>query len=214
MHRPPTEVTMTGETFTEQQFEGPDGTRFAYIDEGSGSPILLIHGWSGSLRWWNRNIAELARNHRVVAFDFRGHGSSEKTESGHTMSRYAQDVHDLVEGLGLERPVMAGWSMGSIVLWKYIQLFGRGQAAGMIFVGQSASDLITPEYEHGIMTMDDLAGWIADLQTDRRPFVEGNMRAMVKHEPTPDELAWMTRDYLRTPAHIASLVLYQQTVAD
>jgi non-heme chloroperoxidase len=205
---------MTGETFTEQQFEGPDGTRFAYIDEGSGSPILLIHGWSGSLRWWNRNIAELARNHRVVAFDFRGHGSSEKTESGHTMSRYAQDVHDLVEGLGLERPVMAGWSMGSIVLWKYIQLFGRGQAAGMIFVGQSASDLITPEYEHGIMTMDDLAGWIADLQTDRRPFVEGNMRAMVKNEPTPEELAWMTDDYLRTPAHIASLVLYQQTVAD
>ena len=80
---------MTGEKHTERQFEGPDGTRFAYVDEGSGSPILLIHGWSGSLRWYDRNIAALARNHRVVAFDFRGHGSSEKTESGHTMSRAA-----------------------------------------------------------------------------------------------------------------------------
>ena len=43
-------------------------------------------------------------------------------------------VHDLVEGLGLGRPVMAGWSMGSIVLWNYIQQFGQGQAAGMVFV--------------------------------------------------------------------------------
>lgn len=205
---------MTSTRFTEREFRGPDGTRFAYVDEGSGTPILLLHGWSSSLRWFDRNIGELARNHRVVAFDFRGHGSSEKTESGHTMEQYARDVRDVVDGLGLERPLMAGWSMGSIVLWSYIQQFGQGQASAMAFVGQSASDLITPEYEHGIMTLDDLPEWIAALQTDREPMVRGNMRLMVKHEPTPAELDWMTADYLRCPAHIAALVLYQQTVAN
>jgi pimeloyl-ACP methyl ester carboxylesterase len=205
---------MDAAKYTEREFHGRDGTRFAYVDEGSGTPILLLHGWSSSLRWFNRNIATLARDHRVVAFDFRGHGSSDKAESGHTMTRYAQDVHDLVEGLELGRPVMAGWSMGSIVLWNYLQQFGQGQAAGMVFVGQSASDLITPEYEHGIMTMADLQGWIEELQTDREPFVRSNMQAMVKAEPTPEALDWMTADYLRTPAHIAALVLYAQTVAD
>jgi len=205
---------MDAAKYTEREFHGQDGTRFAYVDEGSGSPILLIHGWSGSLRWYNRNIATLARDHRVVAFDFRGHGSSEKVETGHTMTRYAQDVYDLVEGLDLGRPLMAGWSMGAIVLWNYIQQFGQGQASGMVFVGQSASDLITPEYEHGIMTMADLQGWIEELQTDREPFVRSNMQAMVKAEPTPEALDWMTADYLRTPAHIAALVLYAQTVAD
>jgi non-heme chloroperoxidase len=199
---------------TERSFHGPDGTRFAYIDVGSGSPILLLHGWSSSWRWFERNIAALARNHRVVAMDFRGHGSSEKTESGHTMEQYAKDVHDLVEGLGLVRPLMAGWSMGSIVLWNYIQQYGAGQASGMVFVGQSASDLITPEYEHGIMTHDDLPQWIAALQTDREPMVRENMRLMVKHEPTPEELDWMTGDYLRCPAHIAAVALYSQTVAN
>ena len=128
------------------------------------------------------------------------------------MTRYAQDVHDIVEGLELGRPLMAGWSMGAIVLWNYIQQFGQGQASGMVFIGQSASDLITADYEHGIMTMDDLRGWINDLQTAREPFVRANMQAMVKHEPTPEELGWMTADYLRTPAHIAALILYQQTV--
>src|SRR3954453_6241745 len=98
MHRAPREGGMHGPKYTEREFHGRDGTRFAYVDEGEGSPLLLIHGWSGSLRWDNRNIAELARGHRGVAFDLRGHGSSDKTESGHTMTRYAQDVYDLVDG--------------------------------------------------------------------------------------------------------------------
>jgi pimeloyl-ACP methyl ester carboxylesterase len=202
---------MSGE-LTEQRFRTPDGTELAYVDVGSGPAIVLVHGWSGSLRWFERNIGPLAENHRVVAFDFRGHGSSEKTESGHTMDQYAQDLHDIIEGLGVERPLIAGWSMGSIVLWNYILQFGRGQAAGMVFVGQSASDLITPEYEHGIMTHDDLPEWIHALQTDREPFVRTNMALMVKDQPTPAEHDWMTNDYLRTPAHIAAVALYAQTV--
>jgi non-heme chloroperoxidase len=199
---------------TEQSFRGPDGTTFAYVDVGSGSPILLLHGWSSSLRWFERNIAALAENHRVVAFDFRGHGSSETTPGGHTMDQYARDVRDVVDGLGLDRPLMAGWSMGSIVLWNYILQFGQGQASGMVFVGQSASDLVTPEYEHGIMTLDDLPEWIYALQMDREPMVRENMRLMVKHEPTPAEHDWMTADYLRCPAHVAAVALYSQTVAN
>ena len=200
--------------WAERSFRGPDGTTFAYVDVGEGSPILLLHGWSSSLRWFDRNIGALAENHRVVAFDFRGHGSSETTESGHTMEQYARDVHDIVEGLGLGRPLMAGWSMGSIVLWNYVLQFGQGQASGMVFVGQSASDLVTPEYEHGIMTLDDLPQWIYALQMDREPMVRENMRLMVKHEPSPEDWAWMTADYLRCPAHVAAVALYSQTVAD
>ena len=203
---------MDAAKYTEREFHGKDGTRFAYVDEGSGSPILLLHGWSGSLRWFNHNIATLARDHRVVAFDYRGHGSSDKTESGHTMARYAQDVHDIVEGLELGRPLMAGWSMGSIVLWNYIQQFGQGQASGMVFIGQSASDLITADYEHGIMTMDDLP------RLDQRPADRPRAVRARQHagdgqaRADAEELDWMTADYLRTPAHIAALALYQQTV--
>lgn len=204
---------MSGE-LTERSFHGPDGTRFAYVDVGSGSPILLLHGWSSSHRWFERNIPALAENHRVVAFDFRGHGSSETTASGHTMDQYARDVRDIVDGLGLDRPLLAGWSMGSIVLWNYIQQFGRGQASGMVFIGQSASDLVTPEYEHGIMTMDDLTDWIYAQQMDRETTTRENMRLMVRHEPTPEELDWMTADYLRCPATVATVALYSQTVAD
>jgi pimeloyl-ACP methyl ester carboxylesterase len=199
---------------TEKEFVGPDGTKFAYVDEGQGSPIVLLHGWSSSLRWFERNIPELAKRHRVVALDFRGHGSSEKTASGHTMEQYAIDVRDFIDGVGVRNPVVVGWSMGSIVLWNYIMQFGRGQASSMVFVGQSASDLITPKYEHGIIPESDVQQYMYELQMDRRKLVAHNMEIMVKHRPSDDELEWMTEDYLRCPAHIATVAFYHQTMAD
>lgn len=197
--------------FDERTFGGSDGTEFAYVEAGQGPPIVLLHGWSSSLRWWNRNIEALAQTHRVLALDFRGHGSSEKTVSGHTMATYARDVHEFVDGMNADGALLAGWSMGSIVLWHYVMQFGVGQASGMAFVGQSASDLTTADYPLGIMDETTFHQWMLDLQGDRRAMVEGNMRLMVKHEPSPEDLQWMTDDYLRCPAHIATIAFYHQT---
>lgn len=201
-------------TMEERVFVGPDGTRFAYVDLGQGRPLVLLHGWSSSLRWFNRNLADLARDHRVVALDFRGHGSSEKTASGHTMEQYARDVHDFIEGVGARDCILVGWSMGSLVLWNYVMQFGAGQARGMVFVGQSASDLITPDYEDGILSEPDVRRFMYDLQMNRERLVRGNMELMVKNRPSDEDLTWMTEDYLRCPAHIATVAFYHQTMVD
>jgi non-heme chloroperoxidase len=198
--------------FREQTFRGPDGTEFAYVEAGEGPPIVLLHGWSSSLRWWSRNIEPLAENHRVLALDFRGHGSSEKTVSGHTMANYARDVHDFVDGMDAEGALLVGWSMGSIVLWHYVMQFGLGQGSGMVFVAQSASDLSTTEYPLGIMDETVFHQWMLDLQGDRRAMTERNMRLMVKHEPPAEDLQWMADDYMRCPAHIATVAFYHQTM--
>lgn len=197
----------------EKVFVGPDGTRFSYVDEGQGSSIVLLHGWSSSLQWFRRNVPELAKSHRVLALDFRGHGSSDKTTSGHTMEQYAIDVLDFVDGMGAKNPILVGWSMGSIVLWSYIQQFGSGQARGMVFVGQSASDLITRDYEHGVFPESEVRRYMYELQMDRRTLIADQMATMVKN-PTDEDLTWMTDDYLRCPANIATVAFYHQTMAD
>jgi pimeloyl-ACP methyl ester carboxylesterase len=199
-------------TFDEKSFRGPDGTEFAYVEAGDGPAIVLLHGWSSSLTWWNRNIEELAQSHRVLALDFRGHGSSEKTASGHIMETYARDVHDFVEGMNAEGALLVGWSMGAIVLWHYVMQFGAGQSSGMVFVAQSASDLSTDDYPLGIMSETEFHTWMTDLQGDRRAMVERNMKLMVKYEPSTEEHQWMTDDYLRCPAHIATVAFYHQTM--
>jgi pimeloyl-ACP methyl ester carboxylesterase len=205
---------MESVALTEKAFVGPDGTRFSYVDEGQGSPIVLLHGWSSSLRWFERNVPELAKSHRVLALDFRGHGSSDKTVAGHTMEQYAIDVRDFIDGLGVRNPILVGWSMGSIVLWNYVMQFGSGQARGMVFVGQSASDLITPDYEHGIIPEAEVPRYMYDLQMDQSALVVHNMELMVKHRPSDEDLKWMADDYLRCPANIATVTFYSQTMAD
>src|SRR5215211_7412325 len=85
------------ETLPRQYFTTPDGTRLAYVDLGSGPPILLLHGWSSSMNWFKEQLPYFVPRYRVLALEFRGHGDSDKSPGGHTMEQYAQDVHDFVE---------------------------------------------------------------------------------------------------------------------
>jgi pimeloyl-ACP methyl ester carboxylesterase len=106
-------------------FDGA-GARIAYIDEpaagaDSGEPILLIHGYASShaVNWvfpqWVKTLTATGR--RVVAFDLRGHGRSEKLydpERYHT-SLMAEDARALLDHLGLPRADVMGYSMGARV---------------------------------------------------------------------------------------------------
>jgi non-heme chloroperoxidase len=195
-------------------YELSDGVKLAYVEMGRGTPLVLIHGWSSSIDWWRFNVEELARDFRVIAIDLRGHGDSEKVPTGHTIEQYARDVRELVAGLQAEDGLMVGWSMGCMVLWNYVMQFGRDQARAMIFVGQSARDLKTPEFDLALMTHDDLHEWMLAVQTDRPAFLAQLMRDTCKHVPSEAFLNWMSEDYQRCPAHIAAVALYHQTTVD
>jgi pimeloyl-ACP methyl ester carboxylesterase len=195
-------------------YELSDGVKLAYVEMGQGTPLVLIHGWSSSINWWRYNVEALARDFRVIAVDLRGHGDSEKVPTGHTIEQYARDVRELVAGLGAEDGLMVGWSMGCMVLWNYVMQFGRDQARAMIFVGQSARDLKTPEFDLALMTHDDLHEWMLAVQTDRPAFLAQLMHDTCKHVPSEAFLNWMSEDYQRCPPHIAAVALYHQTTVD
>jgi non-heme chloroperoxidase len=201
------------ESMPRRSFTLPDGTRLAYVDEGSGPPIVFLHGWSSSMNWFGPQVPALSRRFRVLAMDFRGHGDSDKVPHGHTMEQYAEDVHAFVEGMGARDCLMVGWSMGSFVLWKYVERYGRDQALGMVFVGQSASDLRSDRYPYGIVTEQQFYGMMHAIQTDHRATVYDWMRGIRMHA-TEAEIDWMAREYLRCPTHIATVAFYFQTMVD
>lgn len=193
-----------------------DGAELAYVETGTGpETLVLVHGWSSSLNWWKENIEALSERYRVVACDVRGHGDSDKTESGHTMEQYARDIAEVIEKLCPNGdPVVAGWSMGAFILWNYVLQFGRGRTAGMVFVGQSARDLQSENFPHGIVTHEGMHEWMVALQTDQEAFVRELMKDMRMHAPSEQEYEWMVGDYLRCPAHIATVAFYHQTTVD
>jgi pimeloyl-ACP methyl ester carboxylesterase len=95
------------------------GVRLHYVDGGSGEPLVLAHGYTNSVELWSDTgvLANLRRDHRVIAFDARGHGKSGKPHDpaayGAEMSR---DIVRLLDHLGLRRAHILGYSMGGNVV--------------------------------------------------------------------------------------------------
>lgn len=92
-----------------------NGADLYYEDYGEGQTIVFMHGVMAGLRFFQHQLEGLSNDYRTVAFDFRGHGRSSKTEMGHTLPQYAHDLRTLFEKLGLDNVVLVGWSMGALV---------------------------------------------------------------------------------------------------
>jgi pimeloyl-ACP methyl ester carboxylesterase len=90
-----------------------DGVRIHYQDEGSGPAVLLIHGHTFDRRVWEPMMPALrAAGLRIVRPDLRGHGLSDRLDSGYHLSHHAADLAAVLESCGLEEVVVAGYSVG------------------------------------------------------------------------------------------------------
>ena len=116
------------------------GVRIAFLDEGVGAPILLIHGFASSMRfnWIDPGwVSLLARNgFRVVALDNRGHGDSEKLYdvAAYGAPLMAEDARRLLDHLGIERADVMGYSMGARIT-AFLALAHPARVRSAIFGG-------------------------------------------------------------------------------
>ncbi len=90
-----------------------NGIRMHYQMFGAGEPLLLIHGGLGHADHWAFQIPELARTHRVIVADSRGHGRSTRTEAPFSPELMAEDFIALLDYLGIEQTALAGFSDGA-----------------------------------------------------------------------------------------------------
>ena len=98
-----------------EEYVTVSGIRIRYLVRGSGSPVLLIHGFGGFLETWAFNIPPLSKRYRVYAIDLPGHGLSDKPKSGYTTAFAIEHAEDIMETLGIERAIMIGHSLGGAV---------------------------------------------------------------------------------------------------
>jgi pimeloyl-ACP methyl ester carboxylesterase len=91
------------------------GVRLNVSEAGTGEPLLLIMGTSGSLGFWAHLVPGFAERHRTISFDNRGLGRSERGDGPITMASLAADAAALLDALEIERAHVCGWSLGSAV---------------------------------------------------------------------------------------------------
>ncbi len=86
---------------------------------GRGKPIVFIHGWLGSWRYWMQTMEALAIDHRVYALDLWGFGDSDKSEKRFSMEDYVALVAGFITELGIEKPILVGHGLGASVAIMY-----------------------------------------------------------------------------------------------
>ena len=111
-----------------------NGVTIAYTDEGDGLPLLLVHGFPLSRGAWSRQVEAFRTSHRVIAPDLRGLGESEVTPGPVPMSRFAEDLHALMQQLDTGPVILAGHSMGGYVALAFAKAYPQA-LRGLVLVG-------------------------------------------------------------------------------
>ena len=90
------------------------------VDQGEGTPLLLVHGFPLSHAMWQAQIDAFSTHCRVIAPDLRGFGRSGVTSGTVTMEQYADDLNALLDRLEITEPVaFVGLSMGGYIAWQF-----------------------------------------------------------------------------------------------
>jgi non-heme chloroperoxidase len=190
------------------QITGGGGIRLHVAETGNpdGRPIVFIHGFSQSGRAWARQMgdANLARDHRLVAMDLRGHGGSDKPRDVYGDSKaWADDVNAVIRTLGLKKPVLSGWSYGPLVILDYIRYYGEGEIAGAQFVAgisrvgsEAALAVLAPEF------LALVPGFFSEDPAEARRSLEALIRLCIPQGLSADDLGRMLDDSLSVPAFV------------
>jgi pimeloyl-ACP methyl ester carboxylesterase len=100
-------------------FADVNGVRLHYLVAGQGDPVVLLHGYAQTSHMWRPLMAKLAGTRTVIAPDLRGIGQSSIPADGYTKAAMAQDIHALVQSLGLGSIRIAGHDIGLMVAYAY-----------------------------------------------------------------------------------------------
>ena len=172
------------------------GSAIAYEEVGSGEPLVLVSGQGGDRHGWDAVRHDFAQNYRVITFDHRGTGESDKPREPDTYTTrgFAQDVVELLDHLGIARAHAYGISMGGrICQWLGIDHANR--------VGALVLGCTTPGNAHGVRRPPDVDAQMANRPTDPEQamrFLAGQMVSPAYLDAHP-EYASFLRERARNP---------------
>lgn len=181
-----------------QPFTTSDGETIFVRASGAGPPLVLLHEWASNHRVWSPLMRGLEPRFTVYRWDARGHG-------GHALrggdppgvGRMAKDLIEMLDHFAIDRPLVAGHSMGALTVWEAIDRFGCGWLSRLCVIDQSPRLLTDDEWHYGIYydwSPERNAAFVEGLRSD---FVETvvrliafgrNRRALERYQAKSDSI--------------------------
>jgi non-heme chloroperoxidase len=189
----------------------PDGVALRLRSRGDGPAIVLVHGWKGSSRVWDRTVAALAARFRVVAYDLRGMGDSDKPDCRYDFDEHADDLGLVLTSLGLEDVTLVGWSMGCSVSLQHMARGGE-RVGRLVLVNGPIRLTRTDEFPWS-MSEAELNGYV-DAVASSWPEAERDFQRAAFHRPVDVVVDWMTSIALQTPLDVALRTVGAQSRLD
>jgi non-heme chloroperoxidase len=154
--------------------ENSGNVELYYEDHGSGKPVVLIHGYPLSGASWEKQVpALLNAGHRVITYDRRGFGRSSQPTIGYDYDTFAADLNALIEHLDLTDAVLAGFSMGSGEVTRYLSTYGSKRVRKAVLLGTIPPFVLKTEDNPEGVDGQVFEGIQAAIVQDRYAFFEG-----------------------------------------
>ena len=141
---------------------------------GSGRPVVLIHGWPLSGASWSLQVPALqSAGYRVITYDRRGFGRSDKPSTGYSYNALAEDLHGILEALDLRQVTLVGFSMGGGEVARYVSTYGQERVHSVVFASAVPPMMMkTPGNPEGPLDATKAAGMTASLTANADAFYD------------------------------------------
>src|SRR6266851_3706939 len=185
--------------------ENSAAIRIYYEDHGSGSPVVLVHGYAQNGHSWEKQEAALlAAGHRVITYDRRGFGASSRPSTGYDFDTLASDLHVLLSRLALREVVLAGFAMGTGEVTRYLAVHGPGRVTAAVLIAPLLPFLLkTHDNPEGIdrSVFDGIAARIAaDRPAVMKDFLDRSYNVDLLGGDRVSDQAWQNSFYVAIAA--------------
>ncbi|MFS1524028.1 alpha/beta fold hydrolase [Microbulbifer sp. 2304DJ12-6] len=182
-----------------------------YEQAGNGdTTIIFIPGWMMSTEVFEHQLAHFkgSKKYRALAYDPRGQGKSSKPVEGHTYQQHARDLAQLIEKLDLKNVILAGWSYGVTEQLAYLNQFGTDKLKAMIMI-DTGPDITGATRDEWIWYLNDdsdgYSRWFTEGIIEDRDNVISEFSKWMLENPTPENVAWISRIASHTSSSVASI---------
>jgi pimeloyl-ACP methyl ester carboxylesterase len=141
-----------------------EGQRLAYLDQGHGPPVVLLHGFGGSMWQWEYQQTELSAGHRVITLDLLGSGLSDKPDIDYRPDRLVEFFRGFLDELHIHRTSLVGNSMGAGLAIAFALTYPDRVDRIVLISGlppDVRSNLVSPLMKRAVETK--VPAWLADL---------------------------------------------------
>ena len=173
-----------------------DEVEIFYNDWGTGTPVILIHGWPVNSNMWEKQATFLVESGlRVITYDRRGFGKSDQPWSGYDYDTMAGDLNTLLEELEIEGATLVGFSMGGGEVVRYLSTYGSARVTSAVLVSAVTPYLLKTDDNADGVDSSVFDGIEQQIRKNRPDFLKdfGEKffgRTMFKHTVSEPELAW------------------------